>query len=105
MDQAPGGIADAAANARAVGLSHVRFEAAAVDRFLRRQGLAGANSVVLPGAKVGEGATVGALSLVAESLEEWTVNAGVPARRRGDRDQSAVLAAASRFRRLYSARP
>ena len=41
----------------------------------------GAGSVVLPGADVGDGATIGALSLVNRALEEWTVFAGIPARR------------------------
>ncbi|AVO45526.1 acyltransferase [Phreatobacter cathodiphilus] len=47
----------------------------------------GANTIVLPGTKVNDGATVGALSLVNRDLEPWTVNAGIPARRVRDRDR------------------
>ena len=49
----------------------------------------GANAVVLPGVTIGEGCTIGALSLVSRDCEPWTVCAGTPARpiksRRRDR--------------------
>lgn len=64
---------------------------------LARYSLVGSNSVVLPGGGLGEGATVGALSLVKTLLEAWTVNAGVPARVIGHRDGTAVLATAREF--------
>lgn len=57
-----------------------------------RHGVLGANSVILPGGGLGEGATVGALSLVKTVLEPWTVNAGVPTRVVGRRDRDGVLA-------------
>lgn len=47
---------------------------------LGRHSLVGAHTVVLPGVTFGEGAAVGALSLVKESLAPWGVYAGVPAR-------------------------
>jgi galactoside O-acetyltransferase len=40
----------------------------------------GAGSVVLPGCDVGDGAAVGALSLVNRSLPAWMIYAGSPAR-------------------------
>ena len=52
----------------------------------------GANSVIVPGGSLGEGATVGALSLVKTPLEPWTVNAGIPTRVIGQRDRDGVLA-------------
>jgi galactoside O-acetyltransferase len=57
-----------------------------------RHAVLGANSVILPGGGIGEGATVGALSLVKTPLEPWTVNAGVPTRVVGRRDRAGVLA-------------
>ncbi|GDY18981.1 galactoside O-acetyltransferase [Verrucomicrobiota bacterium] len=48
---------------------------------LRRHVILGAGSVVLPGCTLGEGAAVGALSLVKEDLEPWGVYAGTPVRR------------------------
>lgn len=57
-----------------------------------RHAVLGANSVILPGGGIGDGATVGALSLVKTPLEPWTVNAGVPTRVVGRRDRAGVLA-------------
>lgn len=54
----------------------------------------GANSVVLPGVEIGEGAVVGACSLVADDLEPWTVNVGVPARPIKQRPREKMLALA-----------
>lgn len=47
---------------------------------LGRNSMVGAHSVVLPGVSFGEGAVVGALSLVKESLAPWGIYGGVPAR-------------------------
>lgn len=58
---------------------------------LGRHTCVGANSVVLPQAEIGEGATIGALSLVKGQINPWTINAGVPARKVGDRDRDSVL--------------
>lgn len=49
----------------------------------------GANSVILPGIKVGEGATVGAGSVVTKDLEPWGIYIG--SRKVGERDKSGVL--------------
>lgn len=56
-----------------------------------RHAIVGAGSVLLPGAALGEGATIGALSLVKRAVAPWTVNAGVPAREIGRRDREGVL--------------
>src|SRR5262245_21415473 len=47
---------------------------------LGRYSMVGAHSIVLPGVTLGEGAVVGALSLVKESLAPWGIYGGVPAR-------------------------
>ncbi len=49
----------------------------------------GANSVVLPGVAIGEGATVGACSVVTRDLEPWGVYIGN--RRIEERNREAVL--------------
>ncbi|MFM8414432.1 MAG: acyltransferase [Planctomycetota bacterium] len=56
-----------------------------------RHAIVGAGSVLLPGASLGEGATVGALSLVKRDVAPWTVNAGVPVREIGRRDRDGVV--------------
>lgn len=45
-----------------------------------RHAIIGASCVVLPGVCVGEGVSVGSMSLVNKSLEAWTVNVGIPCR-------------------------
>lgn len=50
----------------------------------------GANSVVLPGVVLKEGAAVGAMSLVTKSLVPWTVYFGSPARRLKRRKQRPI---------------
>lgn len=47
---------------------------------LGRHSMVGAHSVVLPGVSFGEGAVVGALSLVKDPLAPWGIYGGVPAR-------------------------
>jgi len=61
----------------------------------------GANSIVLPGAMIGEGATIGALSLVKAPVAPWTVNAGIPSRVIGQRDRNGTLAIERRFRLMH----
>lgn len=58
---------------------------------MERFTLLGANCVVLPGVTIGEGASVGACSLVKEDIEPWTLNAGVPTRQIKKRDKNKVL--------------
>ena len=50
-----------------------------------------ARVIVLPGVVVGEGAIIGAGSTVTHSVTSWTIAAGVPARRVGDRARVEVL--------------
>lgn len=40
----------------------------------------GSNCVVLPGVSIGEGVTVGAMSLIISSLESWKIYKGIPAK-------------------------
>jgi acetyltransferase-like isoleucine patch superfamily enzyme len=48
---------------------------------LERHAIIGSGSVILPGVTVGEGTSVGALSLVRRYLEPWSIYAGRPLRR------------------------
>lgn len=61
---------------------------------LGRHSIVGAHSVILPGVSFGEGAVVGALSLVKEPLGAWGIYGGVPARliRPRQRDVEALAA-------------
>ncbi|MEW6530263.1 MAG: acyltransferase [Thermodesulfobacteriota bacterium] len=62
--------------------SYVRF---------KKHAIIGANSVILPGVTIGEGAAIGANSLVKTDCEPWTVYAGSPARRIRTRPSAEIL--------------
>jgi acetyltransferase-like isoleucine patch superfamily enzyme len=57
---------------------------------LGRHVIVGSGSVVLPGATIGEGSSVGALSLVTKSLDEWGVYFGSPAKRLKSRSKNIL---------------
>jgi tetrahydrodipicolinate N-succinyltransferase len=56
-----------------------------------RHAVVGTNCVVLPGCTLGDGAVVGALSLVKADLEPWSVHAGIPARLLRPRSRNVLL--------------
>lgn len=64
---------------------------------LKRFSCVFAQSLVLPGVTVGEGAIVAAHSVVKHDLEPWTVYGGSPLRVLGTRDRTGVLDAGARL--------
>ena len=65
---------------------------------LGRHCIVGAGSVVLPNVTFQDGAALGALSLAKESLEAWSLYAGIPARRLRLRDRNTILELESRMK-------
>ena len=65
----------------------------------------GANSVVMPANDIPEGTVIGALSFVPArfAFEPWSVYAGTPVRRIGERNRAAVLDQAQRMRARLAA--
>lgn len=57
---------------------------------LQRHVIIGSGSVILPGVTIGEGASVGALSLVTTSLPGWHIYAGAPAKPRKPRSRNLL---------------
>lgn len=55
-----------------------------------RHAIIGSGSIILPGASVGEGAAVGALTLVTRALDPWAIYSGNPARRIRERSRSLL---------------
>lgn len=51
----------------------------------------GAGCVILPGVKIYEGGVVGAMSLVTRDIEEWSIYAGIPAKKIKDRSKNLLL--------------
>ena len=56
-----------------------------------RHAIVGANSVILPGVTIGDGAAIGANSFVRCDLEPWSIYVGTPARRVGSRNRERML--------------
>jgi galactoside O-acetyltransferase len=67
-----------------------------------RHVLLGANCMVMPGVTIGDGCSVGAFSLVKDSLEPWGIYAGIPARRIGDRNKARMLDLEDKFLEQYN---
>lgn len=63
---------------------------------LGRHVIIGAGTVILPGVKIGEGSSVGALSLVTKSLPDWHICHGIPCRPVRPRSRD-LLAQETRF--------
>jgi galactoside O-acetyltransferase len=57
---------------------------------LREFSLIGSGCVILPSVTVGEGAAVGALSLVKSDLEPWAIYGGVPAKKIKNRSKNLL---------------
>jgi len=57
---------------------------------LKKHVIVGANTVILPGVKIGEGSSVGAMSLVTKSLQSWGIYAGIPAKKIKIRSQKLI---------------
>ena len=57
---------------------------------LNKHVIVGCVSVILPGVEIGEGSSVGAMTLCAKSLEPWGIYAGTPAKRIKDRSKKLL---------------
>lgn len=69
-----------------------------------RHAIVGANTVILPGVTIGEGAVVGANSLVTKDCAPWTVSIGSPARVIKARPSAMIVELEAQLRRdLYDA--
>lgn len=66
----------------------------------------GANTVVMPDNQIPEGTVIGALSFVPSqfAFEPWSVYAGIPIRRIGDRDRAGVLDQVRKLREAIGSR-
>jgi len=57
---------------------------------IKRYSQVGAGCVILPDLTIGEGVAVGAMSFVNRSLTEWTIFAGIPAKKIKDRERGLL---------------
>lgn len=55
-----------------------------------RHAIIGTNSLVLPGVTIGEGTAIGAMSVVSQSTEPWSIYMGSPARKFRERKRDCL---------------
>lgn len=71
---------------------------------IKKHVIVGANTVILPGVAIGEGAAIGANSLVRSDCQPWTVYVGSPARPVRSRPRKRILELEAQLRAdLYDA--
>jgi galactoside O-acetyltransferase len=71
---------------------------------IKKHAAIGVNTVILPGVTIGEGASIGANSLVTKDCEPWTVYYGSPVRAIRPRPRERILELKAQLRReLYDA--
>jgi acetyltransferase-like isoleucine patch superfamily enzyme len=58
---------------------------------IKRHVIVGANTVILPGVTIGEGAAIGANSLVTKDCDPWTIYVGSPAKPLKKRPKETIL--------------
>lgn len=64
---------------------------------VKKHGIIGASSVILPGVIVEEGSSIGAMSLCIRSTEPWSINVGIPTKKIKDREKD-ILTLEENFR-------
>ena len=63
----------------------VIFESVAMDVTIEDHAWIGVRAIILPGITIGKGSVVGAGSVVTKSVEDYTIVAGMPAKKIGNR--------------------
>lgn len=58
---------------------------------IKKHAIVGANAVILPNVTIGEGAIVGACSLIRRNCEPWKIYSGSPAKQIGIRPKKRIL--------------
>lgn len=58
---------------------------------LNKHSFIGLNSVLLPGAVLGEGAVLGAMSMLKKSADDWSIYVGVPAKKIKNRNRNCLI--------------
>lgn len=65
--------------------------------YIGKHSLIGTGCTILPGVTIGDGASVGAMSLINKNIDEYTMNVGIPCKKIKDRSQN-ILELEKRFK-------
>lgn len=58
---------------------------------LKKHALVGTGCTILPGVTIGEGTSIGSMSLINKDLDEWGVFVGIPCKRIKDRSKKVLM--------------
>ena len=58
--------------------------------FIGRHTIVGSGAVIMPGVRIEEGNSIGALALVTKSTQPWSIYVGIPAKRVGERQRDML---------------
>ncbi len=58
--------------------------------YIGRHSLVGTGCTILPGIKIGDGASIGAMSLINKDIEEYTMNVGIPCKKIKERSKEML---------------
>jgi acetyltransferase-like isoleucine patch superfamily enzyme len=58
--------------------------------YVKKHSIIGANSVIFPGVTLNEGSSIGAMSLVLEDVEAWSINVGLPSKKIKNRSKNIL---------------
>lgn len=69
-----------------------RYKPGGIEKkvLISKHAIIGAGSVVLPGVVLGEGSSIGAMSLCVHDTEAWSINTGIPARKIKNREKKLL---------------
>lgn len=68
---------------------------------IKKHVIVGAGSMIFPGVELAEGCSVGAMSMVTKSTEEWKVYSGIPAKPFKDRKKDMLILEQEYLRSAY----
>jgi len=57
---------------------------------ISRHSIVGSNSVIFPGVVLNEGASIGAMTLVVNDVEAWSINVGIPSKKIKNRSKGLL---------------
>ena len=67
-----------------------RYETVKKEVKIGRHAIVGTGSTIFPGAHIGEGTSVGSMSLVLKKTDDWSIYVGIPAKKVKDRERGLL---------------
>jgi len=80
----------------------VEYKSGSIEKevLIKKHAIIGTGSIILPGAVIEEGSSIGAMSLCNHNTEPWSINVGIPAKKIKDRKKE-ILDLERKFEKKY----